>query len=72
MRSRQGTPLLARAVWNVGEPQDLSAEGSVMKFTTLLLAAILAATSFSAIAHGGRTDKQGCHNDKKAGTRHCH
>ncbi|WP_122317747.1 YHYH domain-containing protein [Pseudomonas cichorii] len=43
-----------------------------MKFTTLLLAAFLAVTSLSAIAHGGRTDKQGCHNDKKTGTRHCH
>lgn len=43
-----------------------------MKIITLVLAAILAATSVSAIAHGGRTDKQGCHNDKKAGTRHCH
>ncbi len=23
-------------------------------------------------AHGGRTDKDGCHMDRKAGTRHCH
>ncbi|WP_248920482.1 YHYH domain-containing protein [Pseudomonas entomophila] len=43
-----------------------------MKFTSIILAAILAATSLSAIAHGGRTDKQGCHYDKKAGSRHCH
>lgn len=43
-----------------------------MKIITLVLAAVLAATSVSAMAHGGRTDKQGCHNDKKAGTRHCH
>lgn len=43
-----------------------------MKITSLILAAILAATSLSAVAHGGRTDKQGCHYDKKAGARHCH
>lgn len=43
-----------------------------MKILTFVLVAVLATTSFSAIAHGGRTDKQGCHNDKKAGTRHCH
>ncbi|MEM7499504.1 MAG: YHYH domain-containing protein [Pseudomonadota bacterium] len=24
------------------------------------------------IAHGGRTDSSGCHNDRKSGTRHCH
>lgn len=23
-------------------------------------------------AHSGRTDKNGCHMDRKAGTRHCH
>jgi hypothetical protein len=43
-----------------------------MKIITLALVAVLVATSVSAFAHGGRTDKQGCHNDKKAGTRHCH
>ncbi|WP_434703042.1 YHYH domain-containing protein [Pseudomonas sp. Z1-12] len=42
-----------------------------MKIITLVLAAVLAVASVSAIAHGGRTDSQGCHNDKKAGTRHC-
>jgi hypothetical protein len=34
-----------------------------MRIITLVLAAILAATSVSAIAHGGLTDKQGCHNE---------
>ncbi|AXP04305.1 YHYH domain-containing protein [Pseudomonas fluorescens] len=43
-----------------------------MKIITLVLAAVLAVASVSANAHGGRTDSQGCHNDKKAGTRHCH
>ncbi|WP_354381313.1 YHYH domain-containing protein [Pseudomonas versuta] len=38
----------------------------------MILAAALVITSVSAIAHGVRTNKQGCHNDKKAGTRHCH
>ena len=23
-------------------------------------------------AHSGGTDSEGCHNDRKAGTRHCH
>ena len=26
----------------------------------------------TAIAHGGGLDKYGCHNDRKAGTYHCH
>lgn len=24
------------------------------------------------VEHGGRTDKSGCHRDRKNGTRHCH
>ena len=24
------------------------------------------------VEHGGRTDKNGCHRDRKNGTRHCH
>lgn len=24
------------------------------------------------ISHSGRTNKEGCHNDKKRGTYHCH
>lgn len=43
-----------------------------MKIICLLFAAVLALTSVTASAHGGRTDKEGCHNDRKAGTRHCH
>lgn len=31
----------------------------------------LLASNFS-VAHSGRTDKNGCHRDKKTGTRHCH
>ncbi|MCK9212854.1 MAG: YHYH domain-containing protein [Rhodoferax sp.] len=26
----------------------------------------------TAWTHSGRTDKNGCHRDVKAGTRHCH
>jgi len=36
----------------------------------LLLALVL--VSSLAFAHSGGTDKDGCHNDRKAGTRHCH
>ena len=39
----------------------------------ILSAVILSAgVSTTAYAHGGRTAADGCHNDKKAGTRHCH
>ncbi|MDO8385921.1 MAG: YHYH domain-containing protein [Polaromonas sp.] len=37
-----------------------------------LLAIALLLASGLAIAHSGGTDKDGCHNDRKAGTRHCH
>lgn len=40
-----------------------------MKFALVLLFAI---TSLNSFAHIARADKQGCHNDKKGGTRHCH
>ncbi len=36
---------------------------------TLLFALTLPVTSF---AHGGRTASDGCHNNRKAGVRHCH
>lgn len=43
----------------------------------LFAAAALAVLSLSFVAddvwaHSGRTDKNGCHMDRKAGTRHCH
>jgi len=37
----------------------------------LVLFALLLVSSL-AFAHSGGTDKDGCHNDRKAGTRHCH
>lgn len=42
------------------------------KIAALIISGIILATSVSAFAHGGRTDKNGCHMDRKAGTRHCH
>lgn len=39
---------------------------------TLFALAGLGLTTASAWAHSGRTDKNGCHMDRKAGTRHCH
>lgn len=45
--------------------------------TKLFAALTLAVLSLSFVAedvfaHSGRTDKNGCHMDKKTGTRHCH
>lgn len=42
-----------------------------------IAAVVLAVVSLGTItadvwAHSGRTDKNGCHMDRKAGTRHCH
>lgn len=36
------------------------------------LSATQGLTEVGAVAHSGRTDKNGCHMDRKAGTRHCH
>lgn len=41
-----------------------------MKKMALLIMVCLVSTSL--LAHGGRTDKSGCHNESKTGTRHCH
>lgn len=44
------------------------------KFILALFSALLLSSVFVdvAAAHGGGTDKNGCHMDRKAGTRHCH
>jgi len=42
------------------------------KIAAIIISGIILATSVSAFAHSGGTDKNGCHNDRKAGTRHCH
>jgi len=39
------------------------------KMALMMLLLIFTATSF---AHGGRTDRNGCHNDNKNNSRHCH
>ena len=41
-----------------------------MKF--LLVAFALSFTANAAFAHGGGTDANGCHRNKKAGGYHCH
>jgi hypothetical protein len=38
----------------------------------LFLIAWLAAIAARANAHSGGTDRNGCHNDRKRGGRHCH
>ena len=47
-----------------------------MKFNVYVGAALtaffLTSLSSPAYGHGGRTAADGCHNDRKAGTRHCH
>jgi len=41
-----------------------------MKKLLLLLAGLL--TVGAALAHGGGTDRNGCHHDRKNGGYHCH
>lgn len=43
-----------------------------MKKLNAVLLVFLAIVSGLAYAHSGRTDKNGCHHDRKAGTYHCH
>lgn len=43
-----------------------------MRYLTALLVIMMATASFSVMAHSGRTDKNGCHVEKKTGIRHCH
>lgn len=42
------------------------------KIAALLISTLLTATSVTAFAHSGGTDRFGCHTDHKTGTRHCH
>lgn len=39
------------------------------KVTFILLLSMLSSLSF---AHSGRTNSEGCHNDRKNGSYHCH
>ncbi|WP_151343434.1 YHYH domain-containing protein [Rhizobium leguminosarum] len=46
----------------------------MLKFTLKITLALiaLASTVAPALSHGGGTDKNGCHNDRKSGGYHCH
>jgi hypothetical protein len=39
---------------------------------TLVLAMVAMMFSGLAVAHGGGTDSNGCHHDRKSGGYHCH
>jgi hypothetical protein len=43
-----------------------------MKKIAAVLIVLLAIGSNFADAHSGRTDKNGCHHNRKTGTYHCH
>lgn len=43
-----------------------------MKLLTAIISAALLAAPVSLAAHSGRTDKNGCHTNRKTGERHCH
>lgn len=58
----------------MGETMGETIKG-LFKLSLGIFAALLATlvfTSMPAQAHPGRTASDGCHNDRKAGTRHCH
>ncbi|MBP9477192.1 MAG: YHYH domain-containing protein [Sebaldella sp.] len=43
-----------------------------MKRNFILVTVLLLILSSMSFSHGGRTDKNGCHVEKKTGERHCH
>jgi len=43
-----------------------------MQWKQVILGLYLILCVVSAAAHSGRTDKDGCHVDRKTGIRHCH
>lgn len=43
-----------------------------MRGLAIIVGALLLTAPVALAAHGGRTDKNGCHTDRKTGTRHCH
>jgi hypothetical protein len=43
-----------------------------MNASKLLIVVALACTPLQVQAHGGRTNAEGCHNDRKNGDYHCH
>lgn len=43
-----------------------------MKLKSVILLLVAVFISSTVLAHSGRTDKDGCHNEKKTGGHHCH
>lgn len=43
-----------------------------MKKLIYIITIILAISASMSFAHSGRTNSDGCHNDRKSGTYHCH
>lgn len=43
-----------------------------MKIISTLLAVAVSLSSSLAFAHGGGTDRNGCHHERKTGGYHCH
>lgn len=43
-----------------------------MKRLSVVLIVLFTIGSSVVYAHSGRTDKNGCHHDRKTGTYHCH
>jgi hypothetical protein len=42
------------------------------KISAVVIAALIAVASVSALAHSGGTDSKGCHRNHKTGDYHCH
>lgn len=63
--------LPSSAIWHV-TCLRYRESGDDMKSMTLSLCAFLALASAPAWGHGGRTNAEGCHNDRKNGGYHCH
>lgn len=68
VRTTIGAPGTGLSHTTVHAQQPKSRTGLYVAAFFLLLIVLVA----SANAHPGRTDKEGCHTDKKSGQRHCH
>ena len=65
-----GKPLVALfTLIDTGPRPFLGDENEMKKIAFALVALTL---SLGAWAHSGGTDKNGCHQEKSTGTRHCH
>lgn len=43
-----------------------------MRLLVIILGVLMLVATVNSAAHSGRTDKNGCHVDRKTGIRHCH